>query len=299
MGTTFYDLLYEYFDWIAGVIVVGGLMLAGASLIGLLAVGLAVVVPWRRGGVPRCGKCGYPVTGVAGWTCPECGSDYRSMGIIAPHHRRLVHPLVTVPLFSFFLAAPATMVAVVAIAVGPTTATYTDNVDLVPKADAGYEQIQLYAHSARGGAKHTAERIDIHIETEPSWYIYEVDYGSMTYVEQDAAIMGTPGLPFSRAGLEQMYVDAGVDITKPEFIKGIDEIWPIIQDAPSIGLHRTQVDLFEITYNDTWTDEGPAVWWMVVVGVLCAAVWLVGVVGIVALHMARAGRKGKPAPAFG
>jgi len=281
VGTSFDDLLYEYFDWVAGVIVVGGLMLAGASLIGLGAVALAVAVPWRRGGVPRCGKCAYPVSGVQSWSCPECGGDYHSMGIIAPHHRRLIHPMVTVPLFSIFLVAPATVVALIAIAVGPQHVTYTDNVGLTPKEAAGYEQVQLYARSARGGAKHTAVALEVHIETPATWYLYEVDFGTMMYVDSDYATgtSAVPPQPFDRAGLEQMFQTAGVDTTQPLFKRQMDELWPIIQDAPGIGLHRTQVSLFDITYNDTWTDQGPAVWWMVLVGLVAVAVWAAGVGG--------------------
>jgi len=237
VGTSFYDLLYEYFDWVAGVIVVGGLMLAGASLIGLGAVALAVAVPWRRGGVPRCGKCAYPVSGVQSWSCPECGGDYHSMGIIAPHHRRLIHPMVTVPLFSIFLVAPATVVALIAIAVGPQHVTYTDNVGLTPKEAAGYEQVQLYARSARGSAKHTAVALEVHIETPATWYLYEVDFGTMMYVDSDYATgtSAVPPQPFDRAGLEQMFQTAGVDTTQPLFKRQMDELWPIIQDAPGIG----------------------------------------------------------------
>lgn len=39
---------------------------------------------------PRCGKCGYCVRGVPSFTCPECGSDLRAVGIVtATTHPRL------------------------------------------------------------------------------------------------------------------------------------------------------------------------------------------------------------------
>jgi len=37
---------------------------------------------------PTCGKCGYIVRGIEGFTCPECGSDLREVGIIPPGGRR-------------------------------------------------------------------------------------------------------------------------------------------------------------------------------------------------------------------
>src|SRR5690606_16598108 len=36
-----------------------------------------------------CGKCGYRVAGLPSFTCPECGSDLRDVGIVsAPRARR-------------------------------------------------------------------------------------------------------------------------------------------------------------------------------------------------------------------
>lgn len=40
---------------------------------------------------PRCGKCGYCVRGVPSFTCPECGSDLRAVGIVT----RTTHPRIT------------------------------------------------------------------------------------------------------------------------------------------------------------------------------------------------------------
>src|SRR5437588_12839068 len=37
---------------------------------------------------PRCGRCGYNVTGLPGTICPECGSDLREVGIIWPGARK-------------------------------------------------------------------------------------------------------------------------------------------------------------------------------------------------------------------
>lgn len=36
---------------------------------------------------PVCGQCGYCVRGITALTCPECGSDLREVGIIAPNMR--------------------------------------------------------------------------------------------------------------------------------------------------------------------------------------------------------------------
>ncbi|MFG0330064.1 MAG: hypothetical protein ACF8PN_09220 [Phycisphaerales bacterium] len=57
----------------------------------LLAGAVAVLV-WRssrsarklRETGPVCGQCAYPVRGVTTFTCPECGCDYRNVGILSP-----------------------------------------------------------------------------------------------------------------------------------------------------------------------------------------------------------------------
>ncbi len=68
------------------------------SLVQLLAwvgMGLAVAVcarvVWRAVMRPRglvreacCARCRYPVEGLEGWACPECGSDLRVVGVITP-----------------------------------------------------------------------------------------------------------------------------------------------------------------------------------------------------------------------
>jgi hypothetical protein len=66
-----------------------GIVVMAAAFIG------AGVIAWRwlrgrkhRITEPECGKCGYCVRGVAELTCPECGSDLREVGILAPGDQR-------------------------------------------------------------------------------------------------------------------------------------------------------------------------------------------------------------------
>ncbi len=53
-------------------------ILAGAAL------GTILMRHRQRLEGPVCGRCGYRVTGLPGWICPECGSDFREVGIRAP-----------------------------------------------------------------------------------------------------------------------------------------------------------------------------------------------------------------------
>src|SRR5688572_15999719 len=61
-------------------------------VLGVMLFSAGVVLPvmafWRRGkrsgdgDLARCGHCGYAVTGLTTFTCPECGSDLREVGIV-------------------------------------------------------------------------------------------------------------------------------------------------------------------------------------------------------------------------
>ncbi len=71
------------------------------SLLALVAVGVMRILTLRMRGTPAhgkpagepgCGRCGYPARGLPTFTCPECGSDLREVGIVRPSsdHRRKV-----------------------------------------------------------------------------------------------------------------------------------------------------------------------------------------------------------------
>ncbi len=63
-----------------------------------VGVGIWLVVRGFRGGptFPSCGKCGYDVTGTIGSAtrCPECGSPFAEVGIVAPRGKQ--RPLMTI-----------------------------------------------------------------------------------------------------------------------------------------------------------------------------------------------------------
>jgi len=87
------------------------------ALILLAGVGL-LAATWRRrkGGrrqvpQPSCGNCGYPVRGLESFTCPECGSDLREVGIATPAMRRGPGPVTWAVLWTLFLPSPAVWVS--------------------------------------------------------------------------------------------------------------------------------------------------------------------------------------------
>ena len=70
------DLLESLFFVVVGLVLAGGVSL------------ITYLVMSRASGEPRCGQCGYLSRGAASFTCPECGSDLRHVGIVRRDSRR-------------------------------------------------------------------------------------------------------------------------------------------------------------------------------------------------------------------
>src|SRR5262245_25266876 len=57
-------------------------LIASSVALIILAICIRVTLPRRAVKEPSCEKCKYPVRGLTGLTCPECGADLRTWGII-------------------------------------------------------------------------------------------------------------------------------------------------------------------------------------------------------------------------
>src|SRR5690349_5076162 len=54
----------------------------GLVLGGIVASLIYAVLTRRGSGEPGCGRCGYSPKAAVSFTCPECGSDLREVGIV-------------------------------------------------------------------------------------------------------------------------------------------------------------------------------------------------------------------------
>ena len=50
-----------------------------------------------------CGSCGYRVRGLTSFTCPECGSDLRDVGIVQSHRRGAKHVALALKIIAFIV----------------------------------------------------------------------------------------------------------------------------------------------------------------------------------------------------
>ena len=79
-----------------------------------------------------CGQCQYIVEGLQTMFCPECGGDFRKVGIETPGKRDQIGPVRFLVLWTVLLAPLALMVSVVAIALGPQRVTGASTCGLSP-----------------------------------------------------------------------------------------------------------------------------------------------------------------------
>eukprot|EP00752_Nemacystus_decipiens_P015798 g14108.t1 len=107
------------------VLAVGGI----ASVVGLIYIWVrALKQPSYAQGLANCGRCGYGVRGSATMTCPECGADFREVGILSPLMRKtFISPALFIVLWSLCLWIPGCVVSSIALATGPQeTVSYED-----------------------------------------------------------------------------------------------------------------------------------------------------------------------------
>jgi hypothetical protein len=94
-----------------------GLLLVLVCLTGLVYLWVRVLRKPRQV-MPSCGHCGYFVEGLQTLTCPECGSDFRKVGINKPD-RHGIRPVLFVTAWTLLLGLSALILTPVAIAYGP------------------------------------------------------------------------------------------------------------------------------------------------------------------------------------
>ena len=134
--------------FILGIILMVVLGIGGlASVAGLIYIWIrALKQPSYAQGLASCGRCGYGVRGSATMTCPECGADFREVGIRSPiMSKTFIGPALFIVLWSLCLWIPGCVVSSIALAAGPQQLVNYEDVDLVPPDTnaAGYDNIML------------------------------------------------------------------------------------------------------------------------------------------------------------
>jgi hypothetical protein len=116
-----------------------------AIMLGLLAASLAcfiglIVLWWKAlakptgSGEPSCGRCGYVARGSSTLNCPECGADYRQVGIVSPKQKRGVPVWLFLLLWTVLLPLPSCIGSGLLLTVGPKESTTQVSISLKPNS---------------------------------------------------------------------------------------------------------------------------------------------------------------------
>jgi hypothetical protein len=91
---------------------------------------------------PSCGQCGYVVTGLPTFICPECGSDLREVGIVTTQSPRALSPLAKGIIWTIAFPLPALLLGALITALGPHQLVESRSCVVSPNSGA-YTQIAL------------------------------------------------------------------------------------------------------------------------------------------------------------
>ncbi|MHC4990910.1 MAG: hypothetical protein ACYTGC_08005 [Planctomycetota bacterium] len=117
---------------------------------GMVWLWVAVFRQPRGVGRARCAQCRYAVEGLQTMSCPECGSDFREVGILPPENR-LVKPLVFLLIWTVLLPVPALVVSLLVINKVPRVQTASYVVGLQPVSGAFPELLLQVDYQSRPG----------------------------------------------------------------------------------------------------------------------------------------------------
>jgi hypothetical protein len=213
------------------------MMVLSPLLIVLVAAGAAVlVVLWvaarrRRTaavGEPVCGACGYSTTGLTSFTCPECGGDLRSVGILTPGTARpgwgfAASAAAFLVLWGFCLPPLAGLVS----AVAPARKFYERRVRLDGPPSRLYDGVVVSAEGTAWGDAPPARPFDVTVELVPpatpvsgakpiagSRLTVNVNTGAYRYADAaGGAVHRDSG--FGQAAVLDWLAAAGVDVASP------------------------------------------------------------------------------------
>ncbi len=128
--------------------------IAAGAITLLLFIAIAIFLIRRRRSVPppdsegSCGRCGYLVKGLTTFTCPECGSDLRQVGLI--HPRNGDTPRAGAPwLIVLKASARPLLIWIVSCLIFSAVCTWIVRDYLWPYSDVGENVIHCYPKSRR------------------------------------------------------------------------------------------------------------------------------------------------------
>lgn len=216
----------------------GGFMFSGVFILLLLAmiVGLVAVV-WARCrkrpkiSEPSCGQCGYAVRGLPGFTCPECGSDLRDVGIVTPQARP--RPSRVLPALGWTLLVLILFVVSTRLVVGSMrhTTIKSDTRTLKSPESQAYKNLILQADGPTRNGQFQVKELKMTLSPSTGNILpMDIDPDDLSYEYKDAK--GSVVRQTTALDLEGMLVwmkEAGVDTASPGVRDEANEVVQYLQ----------------------------------------------------------------------
>lgn len=240
----------------------------------------------RKTRAAGCAMCGYPVKGLTGFECPECGADLREKGITSKSSG--AGPWYYAILFSLLLTIVALPVGLMFIAVaGPHKRTRNQSFMLIPKSRT-FKSIRI---SQRGSAKTWFNRSNattIPLQTTtfeltaPNGRTHKLNLDLRTkgfnYVDPDGMrVVQTSG--FGTNSVIQWMKSAGLDTTSQTTVNEAGHIAGTIKNSTS----QTRNALFNYVSSSSSSSSGQSYEGALVALVTSTLLWLLGVIAITRL----------------
>ncbi|HEY7117668.1 MAG TPA: adenylate/guanylate cyclase domain-containing protein [Tepidisphaeraceae bacterium] len=282
--------------------------------------------------LPTCGHCGYAVVGLTTFTCPECGSDLREVGIVRSRNAPPPPALASArprPLgeFATFVRVVGWQLALFAILftlgayygidhyverVRPTTWTETQVVRAKPNSGS-YQSVTVtltqrfvtQGFSRPPGTPVRERRADVELNTGPNRFTFvrDVINGTNTYLDAKGVEQSNKR-PLSDE-LGAWMADHGIDTSKPAVRGEIDTIADAITQSSQQGefwerMANRSYHYFnrDMAYSST-SPDGNAGTLTTVATALAVGLGIAGLVGIWMLNRQRlavALGKARPVP---
>ncbi len=258
---------------------------------------------WRerreRVKVPSCAACGYPVSGLGSFTCPECGIDLRAAGILTPDLRFARRP------GFFYLACVFTctiaLIALIATGVAsrlPITqqTTLRRSVSLAsPQSLFGRVSITTTAVRTASGYRDTRLNLTLvptsTASPRPHSLIIREEPASQWTATTAVGVTTHGNAPLTRADLIAWVEATGVSVNTDARHAEIDELFATINDARTQpGSTAFAYTHLQSTANSGGTTTDYADWFLMGFGTLWSVLWLLGLILIRRITKRRAAR---------
>jgi hypothetical protein len=284
-------------------------LLSGTALAALSVTACAWFLG-HRSIEPRCGRCGYSVHGLEHWTCPECGSDFHDVGIVAPVYRRRRRLLLMSGIWTVcFAVAAGLLYDYVKSMLLPIDEVYEGRLVLDGPTSGAYRQVSLEAHEWRRIDRNTFGSFGgLMVMVKQSGYADTFELTremTVTLVdlhgeehEQVIDITGDEDVT-DRAGIWEFKLDipqglrpvivkqwfgaAGIDVTSPQVEAEAEAVAQVFQPVPpneltgttGVGVEYAMNNFTDVTHDGQWSLRlhPPCVWGSIATPIV---VWLVG-----------------------